>query len=227
MNRAWKLAIATVFAAALLVVALFLPVELGSTRIVSFVDIARSPAEVFAYVTTPGHWPEWHPSSLAVSGAVDHPLQIGESAIEDFQVAGRRGRVTWRVIAREPDRLWRIAGNIEGRESGAVSYSLAPTATGTHFVREFEYRTPNLLFALLNRLSLRSRIEAESAPAVRQLKERLESAGEPVHFLRRNAAPSTTGPCSHDRGDLLLEPTRRGSPGGVTPRPRAYACSTV
>ena len=58
MSRAWKLAIATVFAAALLVVALFLPVELGSTRIVSVVDIARSPPEVFAYVTTPGHWPE-------------------------------------------------------------------------------------------------------------------------------------------------------------------------
>ena len=111
---------------------------------------------------------------------MDHPLQIGESVIEDFQVAGRRGRVTWRVIAREPNRLWRITGNIEGRESGAVSYSMAPTATGTHFVREFEYRTPNLLFALLNRLSLRSRIEAESAQAVRQLKERLESAGEPV-----------------------------------------------
>lgn len=180
MSRAWKLAIATVFAAALLVVALFLPLALDSTRIVSVVDIARSPPEVFAYVTTPGHWPEWHPSSLAVSGAVDHPLQIGESVIEDFQVAGRRGRVTWRVIAREPDRLWRIAGNIEGRESGAVSYSLTSTATGTHFVREFEYRTPNLLFALLNRLSLRSRIEAESAQAVRQLKERLESAGEPV-----------------------------------------------
>lgn len=177
MSRAWKLAVAIVFAAALLVGALFLPVELGSTRIVSVADIARGPPEVFAYVTTPGNWPQWHPSSLAVSGAVDHPLQIGESVIEDFQVAGRRGRVTWRVTAREPNRLWRIAGNIEGRESGTVSYSLAPTATGTHFVREFEYRTPNLLFALLNRLSLRSRIEAESAQAVRQLKERLESAG--------------------------------------------------
>jgi uncharacterized protein YndB with AHSA1/START domain len=184
MNRAWKLAIAVVFVAALLVAALFVPVELGSTRIVSEVDIARSPPEVFAYVTTPGHWPQWHPSSLAVSGAVDHPLEIGETVVEDFEVAGRRGRVTWRVTAREPDRLWRIAGNIDGRESGTVSYSLAPattgTGTGTHFVREFEYRTPSLLFALLNRISLRSRIEAESAQAVRQLKERLESAGEPA-----------------------------------------------
>ena len=176
-RRAWKLAIGTVFAAALLVVVLLLPMELGSTRIVSAVDIARGPPEGFAYVTTPGNWPQWHPSSLAVNGAVDHPLEIGESVVEDFQVAGRRGRVTWRVTAREPDRSWRIAGNIEGRESGTVSYSLAPTATGTHFVREFEYRTPNLLFALLNRLSLRSRIEAESLQAVRQLKERLESAG--------------------------------------------------
>src|ERR1700741_3769940 len=99
MSRAWKVTIRAVFAAALLAAILFLPVELGSTRIVSTVDIARSPPEVFAYVTTPGNWPQWHPSSLAVSGAVDHPLEIGESVIEDFQVAGRRGRVTWRVTA--------------------------------------------------------------------------------------------------------------------------------
>ena len=191
-RRAWKLAIGTVFAAALLVVVLLLPMALGTTRIVSAVDIARGPPEVFAYVTTPGNWPRWHPSSLAVSGAVDHPLELGESVVEDFQVAGRRGRVTWRVTAREPDRWWRITGNIDGRESGTVSYSLAPTATGTHFVREFEYRTPNLLFALLNRLSLRSRIETESLQAVRQLKERLESAGEPVRVSRVASPPAPT-----------------------------------
>jgi hypothetical protein len=175
MSRAWKRAAGAVLALAAVTAVLLAPLGAGVTRIVTAADIARQPPEVFAYVTTPGHWPEWHPSSLAVSGAVDHPLAAGESVVEDFQVAGRRGRVTWRVTAREPDRLWRIAGSIEGREAGVVSYSLAPTTIGTHFVREFEYRSPNLLFALLNRFSLRDRIDAESAQAVRQLKARLES----------------------------------------------------
>ncbi|WP_435517351.1 SRPBCC family protein [Variovorax sp. GT1P44] len=155
---------------------LLVPLEADTTRIVSTADIARPPPAVFAYVTTPGNWPKWHPSSLAVSGAVDHPLQIGETVTEDFEVAGRRGRALWRVTAREPDRLWRISGTIEGREAGTVSYSLAPTSTGTRFVREFDYRMPNLMLALLNRLSLQRRIEAESAQAVRQLKERIESS---------------------------------------------------
>jgi uncharacterized protein YndB with AHSA1/START domain len=39
----------------------------------------RWPVEVvFDYITTPGHWPEWHPSSLGVSGATDHSLAVGE-----------------------------------------------------------------------------------------------------------------------------------------------------
>lgn len=175
-----KRLLGTVLAAAALIAVLLAPLDAGVTMIVTAADIARPPAEVFAYVTTPGHWPEWHPSSLAVSGNVDHPLAVGESVVEDFQVAGRRGRVTWRVSAREPDRMWRIAGDIDGRKAGVVGYSLAPTASGTHFVRTFEYRSPNLLFALLNRLSIRGRIDTESELAVRQLKARLEmSAASP------------------------------------------------
>jgi len=173
-HRTWKRWAFALLALAVLVAALFVPMNAGRTRIVTEADIARPPAEVFAYVTTPANWPRWHPSSLAVSGDADHPLTVGESVVEDFQVAGRRGRVTWRVTAREPERLWRIAGEIDGRAAGVVSYSLAPAAGGTHFVREFEYRAPNLLFALLNRFSLHARIDAESAQAVRQLKATLE-----------------------------------------------------
>ena len=179
-----------VFALAIAVAALFIPLDAGRTRIVDSTDIARPPAAVFAYVTTPGHWPEWHPSSLAVSGATDHPLQVGESVVEDFEVAGRRGRVTWRVVAREPDRLWRIAGRIGDREAGVVSYALSATASGTRFERSFEYRSPNLLFAILNALSIRGRVEAESARAVSQLKAKLEQAGSGTLPARRESGPA-------------------------------------
>ena len=174
LSRASKLIIGSVLVLVVLVAALFVPVEFGATRIVSEADIAKPPADVYAYVTTPGHWPEWHPSSLAVRGAVDHSLAVGETVEEDFSVAGRTGRVTWQVAAREPDRYWRIDGTIGGRKAGTVSYTLKPGAGGTHFVREFEYGSPNLLFELLNRWRIRQQVEEESRTAVQRLKQRLE-----------------------------------------------------
>ncbi|SIT41581.1 conserved exported hypothetical protein [Paraburkholderia ribeironis] len=149
---------------ALLVVPLPQTVRLD-TRIVTVASIQRPPAAVFDYVTTPGHWPVWHPSSLAVTGAVDHPLQIGEQVVEDFLVAG---------TAREPPWKWTIAGSIAHRPAGSVTYSLAPTATGTRFERVFAYRAPSLWFALVNWLVLRARIQAESDEAVSRLKSVLE-----------------------------------------------------
>ncbi|MEJ8811976.1 SRPBCC family protein [Variovorax ureilyticus] len=175
MSRVSKLIASSALTLVVVAVALFVPMDFGKTRIVSEADIARPPADVYAYVTTPGHWPEWHPSSLAVRGAVDHSLAVGESVEEDFSVAGRTGRVTWRVTAREPDRYWRIAGTIGGREAGTVSYTLTPTAGGTHFLREFEYGAPNLLFALLDRVRIRNQVDEESRIAVRRLKQRLEA----------------------------------------------------
>ena len=53
---------------------LFAPVEVGVTRVHNEVDIGRSPHDVYAYVTTPAYWPQWHPSSLAVHGETGHSL---------------------------------------------------------------------------------------------------------------------------------------------------------
>lgn len=131
-------------------------------------------ADVFEYVTTPGHWPEWHPSSLGVSGATDHSLALDEEVTEEFRVAGRRGRLTWRVIERDAPRSWAISGSLQGRGSGTVAYTLAPDGTGTRFTRVFTYNVPGLLFALLDRLAYHRRVTAESTEALRRLKRRLE-----------------------------------------------------
>lgn len=145
------------------------------TRIVSVAQIQRPATVVFDYVTTPAHWPTWHPSSRGVSGAVDHSLDIGEQVTEAFRVAGRRGRAVWTVVARERPGRWSIGGTIGGRRAGTVTYSLTTTVDGTRFERVFTYRAPSLWFALLNRLLLRERIQAESDEAVRRLKSVLET----------------------------------------------------
>ncbi|KAF7962894.1 polyketide cyclase [Cupriavidus sp. UYMU48A] len=164
---------------------LFVPLPwTDTTRIHNEAVIARPPAAVFDYVSTPGNWPSWHPSSLGVAGATDHSLQPGERVTETFVVAGRSGVVVWTVTKSDPPRAWVIEGEIEGRKAGTVTYTLTPALTptltpaeeSTRFERDFTYHSPTLLFVLLNRVVLRPRIEAESAEAVRRLKARLEPA---------------------------------------------------
>ena len=121
------------------------------SRIVSRATIARSLSEVFAYVTTPGHWPEWHPSSLGVAGATDPSLNVGEEATELFLVAGRRGRAHWTVREREEPRRWIIVGRVEGGGTGTIIYALTPQEGGTLFEREFTYAAGSPRVAPLHR----------------------------------------------------------------------------
>jgi uncharacterized protein YndB with AHSA1/START domain len=149
-------------------------------RVVTRAIIARSPEEVFAYVTTPDHWPAWHPSSLGVAGETDHSLTVGEEVTESFLVAGRRGKAVWTVRGREEPRRWVIFGQVEGSGTGTITYRLTPQEGGTAFEREFTYEMNNPILALLERLVLRRRIDAESTEAVRRLKERLEAETLPL-----------------------------------------------
>jgi uncharacterized protein YndB with AHSA1/START domain len=145
-------------------------------RIYTTTTIARPIEQVFAYVSTPAYWPDWHPSSLGVSGATDHSLAVGEQVTEEFRVAGRTGRARWTVRERTPPVRWVIEGVIEGRGSGGtVAYMLTPHGETTFFEREFTYPTPTLLFKLLNLLVIRWRVRAESREALRRLKARLEA----------------------------------------------------
>ena len=145
------------------------------STIVTEAIIRRPLAEVFDYVTTPANWLAWHPSSLGLSGATDHSLQVGEEVTEVFRVAGRKGSVTWKVVERQAPTRWAIAGIVAAGGTGTITYTLSSTAEGTAFRREFVYAMPNIFAAMLDRLFIRRRIESESAQAVRLLKQALES----------------------------------------------------
>ena len=144
------------------------------TRIHTTIRIDEPVEKLYEYVTTPGNWPAWHPSSLGVSGATDHSLEPGEKVTEEYRVAGRRGRVVWTVRERVAPRRCTIDGEVDGGGRGTITYTLTPDASGTLFERDFVYAMPNALLALLDRLVLRRRVEAESAEALRRLKGVLE-----------------------------------------------------
>jgi uncharacterized protein YndB with AHSA1/START domain len=154
----------------------WLPIA-DDTTISNEIVIERPPDAVYTYVTTPGNWPKWHPASKAVSGATDHSLAPGEKVTEDFVVAGRSGRVVWTVVKRDPPRVWVIEGDVDGRKAGVITYSLTPIPEGTRFERAFVYPSRNLLFAIINRISIRSQVEQESDRAVRNLKRAVEGLG--------------------------------------------------
>lgn len=147
------------------------------TRIYTTTQINRPIEQVYEFVTTPGNWPQWHPSSLGVEGDTDHSLTVGESCTEAFHVAGREGQVVWTVTEREVPRRWVIRGIIVGRnDGGVITYTLTSKNGGTYFEREFVYPTPNLLFSLLDKLIIRRRVTAESEEALRQLKQVLTTS---------------------------------------------------
>ena len=142
----------------------------GTTRIVSSAEIARPTDAVYAYVTTPGNWPKWHPSSLAVHGATDHSLAVGEQVTEEYLVAGQQGTVTWTVTEREVPRRWVIEGTTNGTQTrGVVEYTLAATPSGTQFERVFTYDLPNVPLPEEMVREYERRVQAESDEAVRQL----------------------------------------------------------
>lgn len=142
------------------------------TRVYTHISIPLPVETVFDYVTDPASWPHWHPSSLAVSGASGHSLEIGEQVTEEFQVAGRRGTATWTVRERIFPQLWSIDGKIMGsKNGGVVRYILHAQNNGTLFEREFLYSMHNPFYALLDLLFIRRRVEAESWQAVRKLKQ--------------------------------------------------------
>lgn len=144
------------------------------TRICKSIRIQTPVEEVFEYVTTPGNWPAWHPSSLGVDGATNHSLEPGEQVTEEYRVAGRRGRVVWTVREREAPRRWVIDGRVEGGGSGTITYTLTPHLEGTTFERDFVYAMPNPLLAVPYWLVFRRRVEAESTEALRRLKDVLK-----------------------------------------------------
>jgi uncharacterized protein YndB with AHSA1/START domain len=152
------------------------------TRIVVATAIRRPIGTVFDYITTPAHWPAWHPASRAVSGPADHSLLIGDKVTEAFVAGGRQISCIWQVTQREVPCRWKIETSTP-QIRAEITYRLQAHGATTHFERELNYAASGIWFWILDSLLIRRRIQRESRIALEQLKERLERPG---------ASPATT-----------------------------------
>src|SRR5262249_13096426 len=132
----------------------------------------RPRAAVFDVATTARHWPEWHPATRAVRGAIDHPVQLGEQITEDIVIAGMPGTATWTCIEYDrPNRLG-LHGSGGGGTKAGIVYPFTDVEGGVEFPRALTYEVPAVAFLLKGRID--HAMQEQSAEAIENLRALLE-----------------------------------------------------
>ena len=153
------------------------------SRIVSAERIRREPSTVYDFFTTPKNAPLWHPASLSVAGAIDHPLLVGEEFSEELRgPLGVRGHAEWQVTTRDAPRLWRIElkRSAPSPMKATVTLRFRNEKGATVLERDVQYRYGRRWLQLLDFLFLRRCNKKEGNEGLRSAKQRLEAAQEYV-----------------------------------------------
>lgn len=147
--------------------------------IVTRIEIAVPPTEVFAYVADPRRFPDWQPDIVAVRvedpTTPPGPVGLGGRFTTVRRIGGADRGMVQEVVAYEAPRSWAVRG-VDGpiRPNVAVTIEPIPGAPGSAATFTFDFAAPAIGRALL---PLVRRMTARVAPAsARRLKDLLESA---------------------------------------------------
>lgn len=98
----------------------------------SSTEIARTPQEVFDYVTDAARLPEWQPSVEEAAAEPPAVRQVGMLGYEVRRVPGGKQKLRWQVTECEPGNRWAIEG-VDGPVRAHAVIALAPAdSNGTH-----------------------------------------------------------------------------------------------
>ena len=143
--------------------------------IASSIEIARSPEEVFAYITDPSQLAEWQDSLVSARPEGDGPLAVGSKVATTRRVGRGERTMTMEVTSMSPPRSWTLRG-IDGPVRLMVSGSIEPLDGGARsrvaIELDFEGRG---LGKLLVPLVVRRQAAKEHPGNLQNLKQRLES----------------------------------------------------
>jgi uncharacterized protein YndB with AHSA1/START domain len=141
------------------------------------VDVARPPADVFAYLTDVSKLPEWQ--ATASDTQVDGAVRQGARIRERRHFLGRDVRTELEVTAYEPPRQFDVRSR-SGPVSFAIRHALSPTPDGTRLRAEVDVQLGRMMrFAAQGPLRI---AEREFRSDFSRLKELLEAtpAAEPA-----------------------------------------------
>jgi uncharacterized protein YndB with AHSA1/START domain len=160
---------------------------------VSHVEIARPPDEVYAYATDPSRFAEWQHDVVRVRIQGGHPPSAGSRFTTTRRTGGVEYAYTQEITELNPPRSWTVRG-VDGPFRPSAGITVEPLDGGTRsrvtFALDFQGRGIGKLLSLdvIRRMALK-----QAPRSYRNLKERLErgdwrasgSAGAPRPTTRR------------------------------------------
>ena len=142
--------------------------------IISTIDAARAPEEVFAYVTDPATMNEWQPG--VTSGRMDRtPTVVGARCLTTRKIGGATREVVTEITEYEPPRRWADRG-IAGPIRAVVSVTVDPLDEGarSRVTIELDFKGHGIGKVLVP-LLVRRQATRDMPATMLRLKQRLEA----------------------------------------------------
>jgi uncharacterized protein YndB with AHSA1/START domain len=141
--------------------------------IVSSIEIARPPEEVFAYATDPARFPEWQGDVVGVRVEGDGPPGVGCRFTTTRRVGGAERTMTQEVTEHRAPRSWAAAG-VDGPVRPSATITVEALGDGTRsrvtFALDFEgHGIGRPLLPVIRRQAAR-----QAPRSYRTLRQRLE-----------------------------------------------------
>jgi uncharacterized protein YndB with AHSA1/START domain len=143
--------------------------------IVTSIEVARPPADVFAYVTDPSRLAEWQESLLSSRTEGGGPAAVGSRVVQTRRVGRAERTMTSEITEITPPRSWAVRG-VDGPVRAMVRGMVEPVDDGERsrvtIELDFEGRG---IGKLLVPLVVRRQTHEQMPANMQRLKERLES----------------------------------------------------
>jgi uncharacterized protein YndB with AHSA1/START domain len=149
--------------------------------IVSHIEIARPPEEVFAYITNPSRFHEWQHDVVGVDLQGNGPPGVGARFTTTRRLGGAERAMTQEITQLTPPRRW-VARGVDGAVRPSADVTVEPLAGGTRSRVTIALDFEGHGFGKLLPLEVIRRMAAKGGPrSYQNLKERLEQGrGSPT-----------------------------------------------
>ncbi len=149
---------------------------MATTTVVNEIAIRARPEELFDFVSSPGLWPRWHPSSrhLTIDRNPEGPQGKGDTFSEEIKAGGRQGRLVWQVSECDRPRRWIATAESDQGASISLRYDIQGDGPELLFRRTLVYELRPLFLKFANLIFMQWKIRRESAAAILNLKAVIE-----------------------------------------------------
>src|SRR5919106_6917922 len=143
--------------------------------IVTSIEIARPPGDVFSYVTDPSRLAEWQESVVSTRVDESGPPGVGSRVTQTRRIGRREQTMTSEITEITPPTSWAVRG-VDGPVRGMVKGTVEPLDDGerSRVTIELDFEGHGI-GKLLVPLVVRRQAQKEMPRNLRNLKERLES----------------------------------------------------